>query len=444
MITLSAQLTALVLLGVFLTGVLIGYPLALVAGGTGIIIGFLLFGPMVVQIIYMQIFTIMSDYILLAMPLFIFMGLIVEQSGIADRMYEALYIWLGGLRGGLAIATLILATIVATTVGLVAAATTMVTVIAVASMLKRGYSKSLATGCCCAGGSLGILIPPSTLLIIYGPMARLSVGKLYFGAFGPGLLLAILYCVYVAVHCYLVPKDGPPVPIEERKVPFGRKVMMLLTSVVPISIIVLGVLGVIFFGIAAPTEAAATGAFTAMLLAWAYRRLNWKTLMNAARETVKGSGLIFLIASCSVAFTAVFMRSGSGQVVQNLILGMPMGAWGAFLIIMIICFILGFFIIDIGIIFLLVPIITPIFKSLGFDPIWAAIMINVNLQMSYMTPPLAVAIFFVKGTAPRELNISMNDIIRGVWPFVFLIVVGLALCIAFPQIITWLPSKMIQ
>jgi len=443
MIELSPQLTAIVLLGVFLLGVFAGYPLALVAGGTGIIIGFLLFGPMVVQIIYMQVFSILSDYILLAMPLFIFMGHIVEQSGIADRMYQALYVWLGGLRGGLAISTIILATVVATTVGLVAAATTIVTVIAVASMIKRGYDKSLATGCCCAGGSLGILIPPSTLLIVYGPMARISVGKLYFGAFFPGFLLAALYCTYVAIRCFLEPQIGPPVPPEERRVPFLKKTWMLATSTVPISIIVLGVLGVIFFGIAAPTEAAATGAFTSMLLAWGYRRMNWKVLVNAARETVRGSGLIFLIAGCSVAFTAVFMRSGSGEVVRDMILSMPFGKWGAFLLIMFFCFILGFFIIDLGIIFLLVPIITPVFKSLGFDAVWAAIMINVNIQMSYMTPPLAVAIFFVKGTAPPELNISMNEIIKGVWPFVFLIMVGLALCVAFPGIILWLPAQMI-
>lgn len=444
MIELSPQLTALILLGVFLAGVFAGYPLALVAGGTGIIIGFLLFGPMVGQIIYMQIFSIMSDYILLAMPLFIFMGHIVQESGIADRMYHALYLWLGGLRGGLAIASLILATVVATTVGLVAAATTIVTVIAVAPMIKRGYDKALATGCCCAGGSLGILIPPSTLLIIYGPMARLSVGKLYFGAFMPGFLLAALYCLYVAITCYLKPELGPPVPIGERNVPFWKKTWLLATAIVPISVIVLGVLGVIFLGIAAPTEAAATGAFTSMLLAWGYKRLNWKVIVGTVQETIKGSGLIFLIAACSVAYTAVFMRSGSGEIVKNFILSMPFGQWGAFLMVMLICFILGFFIIDLGIIFLLVPIITPIFKSLGFDPIWAAIMVNINIQMSYMTPPLAVAIFFVKGTAPPELGITMADIIRGVWPFVFLIIVGLALCVAFPEIILWLPGKMIQ
>ncbi len=444
MIELSPQLTAAILMGVFILGVFAGYPLALVAGGTGIVIGFLLFGPPVGQIVYLQIYTILSDYILLAMPLFIYMGLIVQQSGIADKMYQALYVWLGGFRGGLGIATIILGTIVACTVGLVAAATTMITVISIRSMLSRGYDKSLATGCCCAGGSLGILIPPSTLLIVYGPMARLSVGKLYFGAFMPGFLLAALYCAYVAIRCFLEPRLGPPVPLADRNVPFLKKILMLMTSVVPIGIIILGVLGVIFFGIAAPTEAAATGAFTATLLAAAYRRLNWKVLMNAARETVKGSGLIFLIAGCSVAFNAVFVRSGSGEVVRALILGMPFGKWGAFLLIMFLCFILGFFIIDLGIIFLLVPIITPIFKTLGFDPIWAAIMINVNIQMSYMTPPLAVAIFFVKGTAPPELGIKMTDIIKGVWPFVILIMVALALCAAFPQIILWLPNQMIQ
>jgi TRAP-type mannitol/chloroaromatic compound transport system permease large subunit len=212
----------------------------------------------------------------------------------------------------------------------------------------------------------------------------------------------------------------------------------------PTVLLIMGVLGTIFLGIAAPTEAAAVGAFVATLLALAYRKLNWAVLKEAGTQTVKNSGMIFLIAASSVAFTAVFLRAGGGEVVQDFILSFPFGRWGAFALIMFICFLLGYIIIDLGIIFIMVPIITPIFKTLGFDPVWAAIMVNINLQMSYMTPPMAIAIFFVRGTAPPELGISIGDIIRGVIPFVFLIMVGLGLCTVLPQIITWLPGMMID
>jgi tripartite ATP-independent transporter DctM subunit len=444
MIDVSPGTVTIIMMCAFIGGVLTGYPLAIVTGGAGIVIGFLLFGDTVFNIVYMQMFGILANYILLALPLFVFMGIMLGQSGIADRMYGALYLWFGGFRGGLAITTVLLGTILAATVGIVAAAVTMLTLVALPSMVKRGYDKSLATGACCAGGSLGILIPPSTLLIVYGPMARISVGKLFFGAFAPGLLLSVLYCTYIAVRCLLQPGIASSVPAEERKVSFLRKTGMLLTSMAPTAILIMGVLGTIFFGVAAPTEAAAVGAFVATILALAYGRLNWSVLKEAGLQTVKVSGMIFLIAACSVAFTAVFLRAGGGEVVQDVILSVPFGRWGAFAIIMFICFLLGYVIIDLGIIFIMVPIITPIFATLGFDPVWAAIMVNVNLQMSYMTPPMAVAIFFVRGTAPPELGITMGDIVRGVIPFVVLIMVGLGLCAAFPEIITWLPSLMIR
>jgi tripartite ATP-independent transporter DctM subunit len=444
MIDVSPGTVTIIMMCAFIGGVLTGYPLAIVTGGAGIVIGFLLFGDTVFNIVYMQMFGILANYILLALPLFVFMGIMLGQSGIADRMYGALYLWFGGFRGGLAITTVLLGTILAATVGIVAAAVTMLTLVALPSMVKRGYDKSLAAGACCAGGSLGILIPPSTLLIVYGPMARISVGKLFFGAFAPGLLLSVLYCTYIAVRCLLQPGIASSVPAEERKVSFLRKTGMLLTSMAPTAILIMGVLGTIFFGVAAPTEAAAVGAFVATILALAYGRLNWSVLKEAGLQTVKVSGMIFLIAACSVAFTAVFLRAGGGEVVQDVILSVPFGRWGAFAIIMFICFLLGYVIIDLGIIFIMVPIITPIFATLGFDPVWAAIMVNVNLQMSYMTPPMAVAIFFVRGTAPPELGITMGDIVRGVIPFVVLIMVGLGLCAAFPEIITWLPSLMIR
>ena len=444
MIDISPELATIILAGAFIGGVLTGYPLAIVTGGAGIVLGYILFGESVFNIVYMQMFGILANYILLALPLFVFMGIMLGQSGIADRMYNALYLWFGGFRGGLAIATVLLGTILAACVGVVAASTTMLAIIALPSMVKRGYDKSLASGACCAGGSLGILIPPSTLLIIYGPMARISVGKLFFGAFAPGLLLSILYCTYIVLHSLFKPEIAPPVPLEERAVSFARKTVMLLTSIAPTAVLIMGVLGTIFLGIAAPTEAAAVGAFVAVVLALAYRRLNWPVIKEAGLQTVKMSGMIFLIAACSVAFTSVFLRAGGGEVVQDLIMRVPFGRWGAFGVIMFICFLLGYVIIDLGIIFIMVPIITPIFAALGFNAVWAAIMVNVNIQMSYMTPPMAIAIFFVRGSAPPELGVTMGEIIRGVIPFVFLIMIGLGLCAAFPEIITWLPGMMIH
>jgi len=444
MIELDPVATTIIMMVAFIGGVLTGYPLAVVTGGIGVIAGFLLFGTPVFNIMYMQMFGILANYVLLALPLFVFMGIMLGQSGIADRMYGAMYQWFGGFRGGLAITTILLGTILAATVGVVAAAVTMLTLVALPPMIKRGYSKAMASGACCAGGSLGILIPPSTLLIVYGPMARISVGKLFFGAFGPGLLLSLLYCAYIAIVSFVKPEMAPAAPIEERNVPFLKKTTMLLTSMAPTVLLIMGVLGTIFFGIAAPTEAAAVGALVATILAIAYRKLNWPILKEAGLQTVKNSGMIFLIAASSVAFTAVFLRSGGGQVVQDFILNFPFGRWGAFALIMFICFLLGYIIIDLGIIFIMVPIITPIFKALGFDPIWAAIMVNINLQMSYMTPPMAIAIFFVRGTASPELGLTMGDIVRGVVPFVFIIMFGLALCTIFPQVITWLPGMMID
>jgi tripartite ATP-independent transporter DctM subunit len=320
----------------------------------------------------------------------------------------------------------------------------MLTLIALPSVIKRGYSKSLAGGTCCAGGVLGILIPPSIMIVIYAFMASLPIGKLLFGAFFPGFTLAFLYLIYIAVRSYLEPDIGPPVPPELRTVPFLRKMKMLLVSLVPPAILVMAVLGVIFFGIAAATEAAGVGAFAATLLTIAYRRFNWQVLSAVMTSTTKLCGFILLVGAMSFAFTGVFLGAGGGKVVSDAITAMPGGRWGAFLAIQFIVFLLGFFIDWIGIVFIMVPIMTPMFEALGFDPVWAAIMVCVNLQTSFMTPPFAMAIYICKGAADPALGVSIADIIRGVIPFVLLILVGMVLMVMWPDIILWLPSKMIM
>jgi len=444
MTELSPEIITVLMFGGVLLGVLTGFPLATPIGGVGVIFGFALFGVPVFDLIYSRVFALVTDYTLLAVPLFVFMGSMLERSGIAERMYGALYLWLGGFRGGLAIITVIIGTIMAACVGGIAASITMLALIALPAMVKRSYSKSLASGSICAGGCLGILIPPSIMLVIYGPMAWISVGQLFMAAFVPGLVLSGLYISYITIRCLFQPEIAPAVPVEERRVPFIKKTTMLITSLLPTAVLILSVLGVIFFGIAPPTEAAAVGAFVATVLAIVYRRFSWSVLKETALGTVKLTAMVLLIGSCSTAFVSVFLSAGGGKVVEGFIMAAPGGRWGSFVIIMVICFLLGMFIDWIGILFVMVPILAPIAPALGFDPLWFGMMICVNLQMSFMTPPFAYAIFFLKGTADPALGVTTADIIRGVIPFVILIMVGLGLCIAFPQLILWLPGMMIK
>ena len=444
MIELSPELATIIMLVGVVLGVLLGYPIAIPVGALALIIGFLFFGEATFKLLYMRVYTLITNYVLLAIPLFIFMGNMLERAGVAERMFDSLYLWLSGFRGGLAIVTVLIGTALAACVGIVGASVTMLSLIALPAMIKRGYSKSLAAGAVGAGGTLGTLIPPSILLIIYGPMALVSVGKLFFGAIFPGLILSGLYCSYIILRCLIQPKIAPAVPVEERKVSFINKTTMLVTSLLPVTILILAVLGVIFFGIAPPTEAAAVGAFCATLLTIAYRRFNWQVLRETALGTLRISSMIYLIGGLAFAFVGIFIQVGAGKVVEELVLATPGGSWGAFAMVMFIVFILGFFIDILGIMFIMVPIIAPIVPVLGFDPLWFGLMIIINFQMAYMTPPMAVTIFYIRGSAPPELGVTTGDIIRGVFPFVGLVIVGLGLCVAFPQIILWLPGMMVK
>ena len=428
--------------GIFL-GVLTGFPLAFVVGSVGLIVGYLTLGPQAFEIIYGRLYSLSLNYPLLAVPLFTFMGVVLQKSGIADGLFDALYLWLGGFRGGLAVATVLFGTVLAACLGVITAAVTMLTLIALTPMVRRGYDKSLASGAVCAGGTLGILIPPSVMLVIYGPMAQISVGKLFMAAVFPGLLLATLYCAYVAVRCLLQPDMGPSIPVEDRTVPFAVKTKKLVYSLFPPAILILSVLGTIFFGIAPPTEAASVGAFAAILLTIVYRKFSFGMLSQTALETLRVSSFVLLIGCLSFAFVGVFISLGGADVVSRVILAAPGGRWGAFVMVMIVVFMLGMFIDWIGIVFIMVPILSPIGPQLGFDALWFGMMICVNLQMSFLTPPFATAIFVCRGTAAPELGVTISDIIRGVIPFVAMIVVGLLLCTIFPQIILWLPSQMI-
>lgn len=444
MVEISPELVVILMFGAGVIGIFLGYPLAIVLGGVAMFVGMAAIGPAVFDLFRIRIYDFLRNYIFLAVPLFVFMGVVVERSGAAERLYRGLYLWFGGFRGGLAIGTVLMGTILAACVGVIAASVTMIGLIAIPSMLKRGYNKELVCGSVCAGGTLGILIPPSIMLVVYGPNAAISVGKLFMAAFIPGFVLSGLYVTYVAIHCWLNPRLAPPIAVEERAIPLSSKVGVLVMGIFPPLFLILAVLGSIFFGIAAPTEAAAVGCVAAIILAISYRRFNWQTLRESMLQTLRITSMVYIIGFCAFTFTAVFLRLGGGEVFSSLLLAAPGGRWGVFAVIMFIIFILGFFIDWLGIVFIMIPLVTPIGETLGFDPLWFAMMIIVNLQMSFLTPPFAYAIFYLKGLAKPEWGIETGHIIRGVIPFVMLILVGLGLCIAFPQIILWLPAQMVR
>jgi tripartite ATP-independent transporter DctM subunit len=444
MIDLSPETVTVVMMAGLLIAVMFGHYLALVIGALALVVGYLTLGEAVFQILYQKAYGLALNYTFAAVPMFIFMGCILERTGIASRLYDAFYLWLGGLRGGLAIVTVLIGTVMAACVGIISASVTMLALVALPSMIRRGYDKGLASGACAAGGTLGILIPPSIMLVVYGPMAQVSVGKLFMGAFFPGLTLSFLYCSYIAVRCYLQPQMGPAVPAEERTVPFIKKTAVLATSLIPPMILILSVLGVIFFGIAPPTEAAAIGATTSVVLAIAYRKFNLQVLSEVSLTAVRVISFAILIAMVSVGFVGVFLSLGCGEVLQNLILDVPGGRWGSFAMVMLVIFLLGMFVQWLGILFIVVPIISPLAPALGFDPLWFGLMVCINLQMAFNTPPLAPALFFVRGAAAPELGITFRHIIAGIVPFIILIIVGLVIFTLFPEIILWLPGKMIR
>ena len=444
MIELSTELITFLMLGGVFAFVLTGFPIAFVIGSIAFFMGILTFGPDITyHILYNRFYELSLNYPYLAVPLFTFMGVILQHSGITKDLYQSLYESLGGLRGGLAVVTIIFGTILAACLGVIAASVTILTLIALAPMVTRGYDKSIASGTIVAAGTLGILIPPSIMLVVYGPQAGLSVGQMFMGAVFPGLILSGLYISYIIIRCYLNPELAPAIPADQITEFSSKKMIKLIKSLVPPILLILAVLGTIFSGIAPPTEAAAMGSLASIFLAIAYRKFSWNLLKVASLETLKVSSFVVIIAALCYAFVGVFMSAGCGEVVSNLILSVPGGKWGSFAVVMLIVFLLGMFIEWIGIVFIIVPIFSPILIELGFNPLWAGMMVCINLQMAFQTPPMAMSIFVLKGTASPELGITMTHIIKGVIPFIIIIMITLVLCSIFPGIITWLPEKMI-
>jgi tripartite ATP-independent transporter DctM subunit len=438
---MSPELSVLLMFVALFLGIFLGFPTAFVLGGVAMIFGLVNVGPEIFGFFITRLFGLMTNYTLLAVPLFLFMGVFMEKSGVARRLFNAMYLLWGGLRGGLGISTIAISAIFAATTGVVGASEVTIGLMALPAMLKNGYDKSLACGSVCAGGTLGILIPPSVMIVIYGPIAQLSVGKLFLGSVVPGILLTVLYMIYIGIRCYFRPQDGPPMPPEERAVPARQKLWLFVSAVLPSMLLIAAVLGSIFMGIAAVTEAAAVGVIASMLLAAGYGQLDFKTLKRAGYETLSITSMIMMIAVGASFFSTVFVTLGGDDVIIDLFSTLPFGRWGALFVIMLLLILLGMFIDWMGIIFIVVPLITPIAAELGFDPIWFAVLVMLNLQISFLTPPFAYSIFYLKGITPPHVKTS--DIYRGVIPFVGIQILAVLLCILFPGLLTWLPGYFI-
>lgn len=435
------EINTVLMFGLLLIGIFLGYQIAFLLAGIGLFFGLSLFGMDFVGSFTLNFLSVMKNYILLAIPLFVLMGNIMERSGASEKLFGAIYILSGRLPGGLAVATTILATIFAACTGVVGASVVTMGVLSLPAMLKRGYDKYLVSGLICAAGCLGVLIPPSIMIVIYGPVAGIPVGKLFMAAIGPGLSLSAAYIIYILIRCYINPKLGPPMTAEElAAISRKEKINIIFSSFLPPVVIILAVLGTIFFGVAAPTEAAAAGAFAAMLLSVIYKRFKLSMIGEAAESTLKTTSMILTMTAGAVLFVSTFMSMGGGEVVERVILGLPFGKWSIFLLMLVVVFILGMFLDWVAIVLLVVPIYTPIAAKLGFDQIWFATMVILNLQLSYLTPPFALATFYFRGIAPKE--ITMQDIYVSVLPYIGIQIIVFTLCVLIPEIILWLPSKM--
>ncbi|RJR19839.1 MAG: TRAP transporter large permease subunit [Desulfobacteraceae bacterium] len=435
---MSPELTTiLMLLSLFI--LLLGFPLAFGIGTMGLLFGYLTGGNAFLYMLPQRVMNgTLSEYILAAVPLFIFMGAMMQSSGVAERAFHILQRWMADLRGGLGVATIVLAMIFAACVGVVGASETAIGLLAIPSMLKARYSKDLASGVVCAGGTLGILIPPSVMLILYAPMAGVSVVDMYAGAFIPGLLLGLSYIVYILIRAAIWPDVAPNLPKEMALKFFTRESFKegFKYLLPPVGMVFL-VLGSLFFGVASPTEAGAVGSLGAVGLGFLYKTFTWKSFKENCYLTLRITAMIIFIAIASNIFTGAFLNAGCGQVITDFLMGLGLGRWGIFIVLMIIIIVLGCFIDWIGILMIMVPIFAPILFNLQFDPLWVGLVVCVSLQISFLTPPFAYSIFYLKGISPE---LELNDIYKGVMPFVGLQLMVTVLCIIFPALCLWLPK----
>jgi tripartite ATP-independent transporter DctM subunit len=436
---MSIELLSTFFVAVFIVVLLTGLPLAFATGSVAVFFSVVLFGLPGLTLIVGRVFTLMGNYVLLSVPLFIFMACVLEQAGIAEAIFRAAHVWAGRVRGGLAVAVIISCALMAAMVGVIGAEIVTMGVVALPAMLSRGYKKELALGCICAGGGLATLIPPSVVFIMYGLTAGVSIGQLYVAGVVPGLMLAGMYIAYIIVRCKVRPDFAPPASDAELAISLREKVALLKELILP-GLVAFSVLGTLYMGWATPTEAAAVGVAGAIFaMAW-NRKFSWTKLRRAADDTAKVTVMLYWLFFGSSALIGVYTLAGGTKLIQDVLTGLPVPPIGVVILIQMVWIVLGCFIDWIGILLLTAPIFVPVVVSLGFDPVWMGVLFCMNMQISYISPPFGPAAFYLKGVTPA--GITLVDIFRSIWPYLGLQVVALGLVISFPQIALWLPGTM--
>ena len=435
---MTPNLILLLMFGSLTLFMLTGLPIAFVLGGLSLLFTVTLWEPNAVIVLVLQIYDTMKSEALLAIPLFILMACILQRSGVIEDLYRAMEIWFGRLRGGLAIGTVIICVVMAAMTGVVGAAVTAMGILALPEMLRRGYKPELALGTICASGTLGILIPPSVLTIVYAVTAQVSIGQMLIAGIVPGIILASLYIAYIVVVSWLKPEWVPMDP-HARRATTGEKLRALRTLVFPSMLIVM-ILGSIFFGVATPTESAAVGVAGALIPALYKRRLNLDVLRGAGVDTLKASSMILWITLGAKAYVAIFTGLGGADTLLSFVRDLEVNRWLILAAMMLLLVFLGTVLDELGIILLTVLVFLPIVRMLGFDEIWFGVLYAITIQMGYISPPFGYTLFYIKGAVPR--HIGMGAVYRGILPFFALQFVGLLLCAALPDLVTYLPRLM--
>ena len=424
-------MTGLIMFAVALLMLLVGFPVAFTFGGVAVFFGLLAEGQQMYSQLPTSIWSIMNNTILMAIPLFIFMGIILQKSKLAERLLESMGFLFGEVRGGIAISTILVGALLAASTGVVGASVVAMGVISLPVMLKYNYDKRLATGTICAAGTLGQIIPPSIILIILGDVFQEPVGDLFRAALWPGLSLVACYIIYIVVVALIKKDVAPPIKLELASGTKGRQIFQALKAVIPPLVLIILVLGSILTGLATPTESSSVGGIGAILLATLYGRFSVRMVWESSLETVKITAMVFAILIGATAFSMVFTYTGGDWIVEEFMLGLPGENWGFLILSMLIIMVLGFFIDFVVISYIVVPILAPIAASLDINPVWYAIMVAMNLQTSFLTPPFGFSLFYLKGVAPP--GVRTTDIYYGVLPFIMLQMVVLCILVLFPQ-----------
>jgi tripartite ATP-independent transporter DctM subunit len=434
---MSVEWVTVLMFGSMLLLLALGLPLAFVTGLIGTTFCVYLFGVNGLQLVATRIYSFMTEYALVSVPMFIMMASIMERSGVATDLFDAMRVWAGRLPGGLAIQTMLAATIMGAMTGIIGGEIVLLGLIALPQMLRLGYDRRLAIGTICAGGSLGTMIPPSIVLIIYGLTVSVPIGDLFTANIVPGLLLAAIYMLYIFVRCQLNPRLGPPAPPEEHALPLTAKLKLMKGLLLPL-LVIASVLGTIYAGVASVTEAAAMGVVGTMIAAAVRGELKWALVRESARRTVHTCGMLLWLSFGATAMIGVYNLAGGPGFVHGLFTGLSLPPLGIILLMMLILFALGSIMDWVGICLLTMPIFVPIVKSLGYDPVWFGVLFCLNMQVSYLSPPFGPAAFYLKGVAPPEIQLS--DIYSALWPFILMQAVALGIVLFFPEITLWLPG----